>query len=145
MREILRLLSSMLKDVRGVWRWCGLHSKRVGVRNHGSFPRRTKASTCRNEPLARHFFTTHGNHCWTCRIVAHCMSRTGHIRRTQNSSFVIQVEGDKRTQDYVFDCWKRCVLFCPSATPCASHRTLKKSSAAHHTAIVSMKRTDRLR
>ena len=47
------------------------------------------------------------------------MSRTRHIRKTQNRSFVIQQEGaccsalrrDRRR---------------PSATPCASHRTLKK-------------------
>ena len=44
MRENLRRLSSMLEDVRGVLRWRGLHSKRVGVRNHGFFPRRTETS-----------------------------------------------------------------------------------------------------
>ena len=32
----------MLEDLRGVERWRGLHSKRVGVRNHGSSPRRTE-------------------------------------------------------------------------------------------------------
>ena len=42
MREHLRRLSSMLEDLRGVERWCSLHFKRVGVRNHGSFPRRTE-------------------------------------------------------------------------------------------------------
>ena len=89
------------------------------MRNHGSIPRRTKASTCSNESLARHFFTTHGDHRWTCRIVAHCMSRTRHIRKTQNRSFVIQQEGDKRTQDCVFDCCKRYVLFCPLLIPSA--------------------------
>ena len=52
-------------------------------------------------------------------MVAHCMSRTGHIRETQNRSFVIQQEGDKRTQDCIFDCCKRYVLFCPLWIPLA--------------------------
>ena len=81
-----------LEDVRVVERWCDSHHKPVGVDSHGSPTRCSNASTCSNKSLARQFFTTHGDHRSTCRIVAHCISRTGHVRKAQNRWFVIQLE-----------------------------------------------------
>ena len=74
-KTLHRHFSSVCEDLRGVERCCDFHHKPVGVRNHGSFPRRTEPSTSIVKSIARQFFTTHGDHRWTCRIVAHCMSR----------------------------------------------------------------------
>ena len=48
-----------------VWRDGAAYTPNAGVRNHGSFPRRTKTSTCSRKSLARHSFTTHGDRRWT--------------------------------------------------------------------------------
>ena len=143
----------MLEDLRGVERWRGLHSKRVGVRNHGSFPRRTERRHAAINQLLDFFLSRRTEMTvglvGLLRIVCRAQGISEKLK-TVLSKFSKKVIRGHRTVSLTVANGACCSALCgyrrrTSATRCASHRTLKKSSAAHHTAIVSRIRTDRLR